>query len=268
MRKTLKIGLVIGITLAFLTPVSLVIADDAPLVTVFSPNGGEVVAGDIAILWSAVDDVTMDLNGTILVEYSPDNGVNWSVIASGQNNTGSYLWNTTVVPDGDQYLIRVSATDESNNTGSDTSNSTFSIDNIDTVPPQVSVIYPNGGEIVAGAITILWSAIDDKTIDMNGTILVEYSPDNGVNWSVIASGQNNTGSYLWNTTVVPDGDLYLIRVSATDLAGNVGSDVSDSPFSVDNIDSVLPQVLVIYPNGGEGLAGELRSFGLRLMIKR
>ena len=257
MRKTLKIGLVIGITLAFLTPVSLVIADDAPLVTVFSPNGGEVVAGEIAILWSAVDDVTMDLNGTILLEYSPDNGVNWSVIASGQNNTGSYLWNTTVVPDGDLYLIRVSAMDESNNTGSDTSNSTFSIDNIDTVPPQVSVIYPIGGEVVAGAITILWSAVDDKTVDLNGTILVEYSPDNGVNWSVIASGQDNTGSYLWNTTVVPDGDLYLIRVSATDLAGNVGFDASDSLFSVDNIDSVLPQVSVIYPSGGEIVAGEI-----------
>ncbi len=124
MRKTLKIGLIIGITIAFLTPVSLVIADDAPLVTLFSPNGGEVIAGEIAILWSAIDDVTMNLNGTILLQYSPNNGTDWIQIAPLLNNTGLYVWNTTVVPDGDLYLIRVSATDESNNTGSDTSNST------------------------------------------------------------------------------------------------------------------------------------------------
>ena len=64
MRKIIKIGLVIGITIAFLTPMSLVIADDVPTVTVFSPNGGEVLTGEIAIQWSASDDVTMNLNGT------------------------------------------------------------------------------------------------------------------------------------------------------------------------------------------------------------
>jgi hypothetical protein len=258
MRKTIKIGLVIGITIAFLTPMSLVIADDVPTVTVFSPNGGEVLTGEIAILWSASDDVTMDLNGSLLLEYSPDNGNNWSVIASGLNNTGLYLWNTTVVPDGDQYLIRVSATDESNNTGSDTSNSTFSIDNIDTVPPQVMVLYPNDGEVVNGEIAIQWSASDDVTMNLNGTLLVEYSPDNGINWSGIASGLNNTGLYLWNTTVVPDGNAYLVRVSATDESLNVGSDTSNSTFSIDNIDTVLPQVTVLYPNGGgEVLTGEI-----------
>jgi hypothetical protein len=257
MRKILKIGLVIGITIAFLTPMSLVIADDVPTVTVFSPNGGEVLTGEIAILWSASDDVTVNLNGSLLLEYSPDNGINWSVIASQLNNTGSYVWNTTVVPDGDQYLIRVSATDESNNTGSDTSNSTFSIDNIDTVPPQVMVLYPNGGEVVDGEIAIQWSASDDVTMNLNGTLLVEYSPDNGINWSVIASQLNNTGSYVWNTTVVPDGNAYLVRVSATDKSLNVGSDTSNSTFSIDNIDTVLPQVTVLYPNGGEVLTGEI-----------
>jgi len=246
MRKTIKLGLVIGIAIAFLTPVSLVIADDTPSVTVFSPNGGEVLAGEITIVWSAVDDVTMNLNGTILLQYSPNNGSNWSQIASQLNNTGLYVWNTTVVPDGDQYLIRVSATDESNNTGSDTSNGTFSIDNFDTVPPQVLVIYPNGGEGLVGDITVLWSASDDVTLDLNGSILIEYSPDNGNNWSVIASGQNNTGSYLWDTTVVPDGTGYLIRVSATDDSLNVGSDTSNSTFSIlnnYNYPPTIPQVV-------------------------
>ncbi|MFA5103348.1 MAG: hypothetical protein WC525_09375, partial [Candidatus Thermoplasmatota archaeon] len=156
MHKTIKIGLVIGITIAFLTPVSLVIADDIPTVNVIYPNGGETLAGNISILWSASDDNTTNLNGSIVLEYSPDDGGNWSLIASGLNNTGLYVWDTTVVPDGDQYLVRVSATDEANNTGSDTSNSSFSIENVDSVAPVVVVLYPNGGELLVGDVSVLW----------------------------------------------------------------------------------------------------------------
>jgi hypothetical protein len=229
--------------------------DDPPVVTVLYPNGGEVVSGTIGILWDAWDDTTVDLNGTILIEYSGDNGSSWFVIASGENNTGVFLWDTTVVPDGDGYLVRVSATDESNNTGSDVSDGVFSVDNIDD-PPVVTVLYPNGGEVVSGTIGILWDAWDDTTVDLNGTILIEYSGDNGSSWFVIASGENNTGVFLWDTTVVPDGDGYLVRVSATDESNNTGSDVSDGVFSVDNIDDP-PVVTVLYPNGGEVVSGTI-----------
>ena len=255
MHKTIKIGLVIGITIAFLTPVSLVIADDIPTVNVIYPNGGETLAGNISILWSASDDNTTNLNGSIVLEYSPDDGGNWSLIASGLNNTGLYVWDTTVVPDGDQYLVRVSATDEANNTGSDTSNSSFSIENVDSVAPVVVVLYPNGGELLVGDVSVLWSASDDVTVDLNGSIVLEYSPDDGGNWSLIASGLNNTGLFVWDTTVVPDGDQYLVRVSATDESNNTGSDTSDDTFSIINdynFPPINPQIIGP-PAGGKNI---------------
>jgi parallel beta-helix repeat protein len=228
-----------------------------PDVMVFFPNGGEVVAGEVIIQWSAFDDVTMDLNGTILIEYSADNGSSWNQIAAQQNNTGFYLWNTSMIPDGDLYLIRVSATDEFLNVGSDTSNSTFSIDNIDSIPPQVLVIFPNGGEVVAGEVIIQWSAFDDVTMDLNGTILIEYSADNGSSWNQIAAQQNNTGFYLWNTSLIPDGDLYLIRVSATDESLNVGSDTSNSTFSINNHLNYPPSIPQVR---GPSFGGNVISF--------
>ena len=109
---------------------------------------------------------------------------------------------------------------------------------IDTLPPQVTVLYPNGGEIVNGEIMIQWIATDDLTTDLNGSILLEYSADNGNNWNLLASHQNNTGFYLWNTTLVPNGDLYLIGISTIDEFYNIGSDVSDNPFSVNNYPAV------------------------------
>ncbi len=113
---------------------------------------------------------------------------------------------------------------------------------IDTSPPQVMVIYPNGGEVVAGQITIQWSASDDFTTDLDGTILLEYSADNGGSWNQLAAHQNNTGFYVWNTTTVPDGNFYLIGVSSIDEFFNIGSDRSNTTFTVYNFVPESPEI--------------------------
>ncbi|MCX6661424.1 MAG: PKD domain-containing protein [Euryarchaeota archaeon] len=105
---------------------------------------------------------------------------------------------------------------------------------IDTIPPQVTLLYPNGGEELYGTIAIQWSASDDSAMDLNGSILLEYSPDNGNIWMPIASNQNNTGVYLWNTSEIPNGDQYLISVTVFDEFFNVGSDTSDNVFTLNN----------------------------------
>ena len=229
MRKTIKIGLVIGITIAFLTPVSLVIADDPPIVNVFYPNGGEVVAGDITILWSASDDVTVDLNGTILIEYSSDNGNSWSQIASQLNNTGYYLWDTTVVPDGTSYLIGVSAMDESFNVGSDESNSTFSINNNKNYPPtNPQVIGPSA---LGNEINFNFTA---TTTDPEGdqiSYMWDWGDGNFTAWlGPVNSGESVTTSYAWR-----DDGNYSIRVIAKDIYEGV------SNWSVHPI-SIAPQI--------------------------
>ncbi|PNX50160.1 MAG: hypothetical protein BV458_13695 [Thermoplasmata archaeon M9B2D] len=113
---------------------------------------------------------------------------------------------------------------------------------IDTVPPEVTVIYPNGGEVVSGEITIQWYASDDLTMNLDGTIILEYSADNGGSWVQLVSHGNNTGFYVWNTTSVPDGDFYLISVSAIDDFYNIGSDASDRTFSISNYATEYPQI--------------------------
>lgn len=113
---------------------------------------------------------------------------------------------------------------------------------IDTTPPQVTVIYPNGGETLFGEIVIQWAASDDQTMDLDGVLLLEYSTDNGASWNTIASQQNNTGSYLWNTSLVPDGNLFLIAVTAVDEFLNIGSDRSDAVFIINNFATETPDI--------------------------
>lgn len=101
--------------------------------------------------------------------------------------------------------------------------------------PQVTVTSPNGGESLAEALTITWTAIDP---DPGETELleveIEYSPDGGDTWHSLISGEENDGSFTWNVSGLDDGSEYLVRVKVTDQGGHCSSDESDAPFAVEN----------------------------------
>ncbi|MFW9928837.1 MAG: right-handed parallel beta-helix repeat-containing protein, partial [Candidatus Thorarchaeota archaeon] len=97
----------------------------APLI--LSPNGGETINQSTTIQWTASIDswyhtVYYDLY------YSDDSGNSWYLITSGFTGT-SYLWDTTALANGQNYLIRVDATDNLGLSGSDVSDNVFTVDN-------------------------------------------------------------------------------------------------------------------------------------------
>ena len=61
---------------------------------------------------------------------------------------------------------------------------------------------------------------------------IDYSADNGATWVAVASKEANDGVYDWPVPLIDTG-FALVRVTATDRAGNVGSDVSDATFVID-----------------------------------
>jgi subtilisin family serine protease len=96
--------------------------------------------------------------------------------------------------------------------------------------PTVTVLYPNGGEIVAGTCAIQWTASDPDGDPL--TVDIEYSDDNGVTWYPIIMGTGNTGSYPWDTNSVSQGTQYLIRITVYDGFGGTAQDQSDGVFAV------------------------------------
>ncbi len=100
----------------------------------------------------------------------------------------------------------------------------------DITPPNVQVIYPNGGESLNGTITVTWSASDD--FDDNLDIDIEYSNDNGDTWHIVTTNQDNDGSYDWDLSALQEGSEYLIRITATDNAGLSNNDTSDNTFTI------------------------------------
>jgi hypothetical protein len=99
-----------------------------PTIAVQSPNGGErfSIASAQTIRWSATDLAGIAAN-SIRIDLSTDGGANWSpMIASGLANSGSHPWSVNALPT-IKALVRIAATDNLGNEGSDVSDSLFTI---------------------------------------------------------------------------------------------------------------------------------------------
>ena len=203
--------------------------------TLLTPNGGES--------WEAntSQNITYNATGTSNyydISYSTDAGSSWTTIANNTYNTsGTYNWNVANSPS-TNCLIKM--TDHSNSCMSDVSDGLFEIT---PASSSITITNPNGGEIwyVGQNKTITWN--DNNTTDFYN---IDYSTDNGLTWTSLASSYNTTsGQYSF---VVPNTPSTLCLVRVID-ANNVSvEDISDATFTIAD-----PFITVVSPNGGETL---------------
>jgi len=103
---------------------------NTPQVTVLHPNGGQILAEEVNITWSAIDpDPGQTELLAVDLEYSGDGGEMWKAITQDQVNSGSYVWDIAQLPDGSDYLLRVTVTDTTGQSDSDSSDAVFSVEN-------------------------------------------------------------------------------------------------------------------------------------------
>ncbi|MCC7441858.1 MAG: hypothetical protein IT285_09500 [Bdellovibrionales bacterium] len=103
----------------------------------------------------------------------------------------------------------------------------------DTVAPVASLMYPLGGELLAGGVTasIQWSASDAGGIPARG---VRIERANGGAWSAIHTGTDNTGSFDWTVPMLNDTD-FEVRILVSDQAGNTSISQSPGMFTIDSL---------------------------------
>ncbi|MHA1973299.1 MAG: hypothetical protein ACTSW1_09910 [Candidatus Hodarchaeales archaeon] len=97
----------------------------APEVQVTYPNGGEMVNGTIKIIWERMDSNGLDVKYSVL--YSADAGGSWHILVESITFT-NYYWDTTLVEDGYNYLIKVVIRDDYQE-NSDVSDNLFTVKN-------------------------------------------------------------------------------------------------------------------------------------------
>jgi hypothetical protein len=138
---------------------------------------------------------------------------------------------------------------------------------VDTVPPVVEVLSPNGGEILgsARATVIQWAAAD-ANLDPTKGITIEVSTGKDT-WIAVAQNVPNTGKYHWDIPPAHSSMTCRVRVTARDLAGNVTSDASDADFIIDGL---APELRITGPTTSnevpvkiEWEGGDLGGSGLK-----
>ncbi len=210
---------------------NVTISDIAPNVGVVYPNTTAKVSGIIQLNASATDeDGQSDID---IVYFYYTNSSTWTLIGNVTSGSGQYYnftWNTSAIADGAGHQIRASAFDGINTTNA-TSAVSFVINNVNE-KPTVTVTAPNGGESWGGTKTITWTASDPDNETL--TVTLYYSKNSGVNWTQIASGEANDGSYDWDTKTVGNANSYRINVSVVDSGSLSSSDMSNSDFTVSN----------------------------------
>jgi hypothetical protein len=213
------------------------IINQAPTVTVTYPNGGETITGEVMITWTIDDPEGDETNVTIYCEINSE----FFEILSSATNT-SFTWNTTTYPNGDNCKIHIYGFDSYYNSAYDCSDDYFILDN--PQPPIVEITKPHGGQIINGTCQITWDSDDPDGDSLTFDIYYWDSSQ----WVLITTGL--TSNYFdWDTSSLPKGDDYQIRIDAFDGFFTT-SDYSE-PFIINQ----TPSVTVIYPNGGESLTG-------------
>lgn len=196
--------------------------EEAPTVMILYPTGGGVYDSFVSIQWEGIDP---DLDALTYTVYYREETGSWIVLTSGISVT-NYNWITISIPNG-YYYIRVVASDGLLE-GEDTILSTIRIQHPNHAP-TVTLLQPSDGGIFTGDIIVSWTGSD---IDPGDTLTFNLYYWNEESWIVITLGLSNT-SYVWDSTTVPNGDFYRIRVTAFDTMAMV-FDTSEIAFTIDN----------------------------------
>jgi hypothetical protein len=142
-------------------------------IKVSSPNGGEswIVGSRHTITWTSTGSV-----GNVRIQYSVNNGTNWTTIASSTANDGQYSW---TVPNAVSSQCRVRIREASDGSPSDTSDGRFSIVKSTNTPPT-----PGSPVIALNRTTLNFSAAGAGRVTGSQLLWINNSGKGTLNWRV------------------------------------------------------------------------------------
>jgi beta-lactamase superfamily II metal-dependent hydrolase len=221
-----------------------------PTVTLTTPNGGEQwIGGSLReIEWNDFDSVGV---ASYALDYSTDDGSNWqSIMAQTFGDPDHYQWSLPLTP-ATACRVKVTVWDAAGNSANDISNGVFSIvAGHDTISPSVTVLWPNGGELlISGFVdTIRWQASDNIGI---ATYAVSYTINGGSTWNTILPRTFGSAlSYPWTVPNIVASNC-KVKITVWDDLQNQAIDSSDATFRIHFQDHQGPIVDIITPDGGE-----------------
>lgn len=142
-----------------------------------------------------------------------------------------YNWDTTGVPNSDQYLLRVRSQDDHITNSYDESDAVFQIRSF-TPPTNPTMGYPNGYEnITTYLLRTNWTQSTDADND-SIFYMLQYSDNSGVGYSEIDHNVTGVLFYDWDVTSLLEEPDYRVRVRACDVYNCSDWDESDDDWAI------------------------------------
>ncbi len=197
-------------------------------VSLTSPN--PVNEGNIPITWNFTGT---NPDAKIYIEYSSDRGRKWYFLTSEHPINEPFLWNTTEIKDGVNYLLRIVAYNPENKRDYyySVSEQKFTINNPGNAQPELELLFDFENSVIHDApLNIKFLAEDADNSELN--VVIEYSHNPTENFMSIYSGIHQTGTinYNWDFSSLPNAYSYYIRVKISD--GELDSVLTSKWFSI------------------------------------
>ena len=187
---------------------------------------------------------------SVKLEYSTDGTEGgWTTIAEGLPDTGTFQWEVPFENSGNCFL-RVTLTDELDNSVGDISDNSFAIISPSNVPPDIELDEPDG--VFDDNYTISWlvSYPDGGQVTVDLYYDVDTQPDEK---QLIVSGLSNSGEYEWDTSEIEEGDYYLAGV-VTDSNSQDDTDYTSGTLRIEHNDP--PVIDIKTPDSQNEVADE------------
>ncbi len=187
----------------------------APMVMLTLPTEDVPWSGPRRVTWASHDPDGDDL--TLNLAYSVNDGQSWYVIARGLEDTGSYLLDTSVLPNAERIHLRLTASDGLYRTSA-VSGSSVAVR--DPGRPWITLLAPRAFQDCAGLQEIRWHGIDPAARE-TVSVRIELSDDRGTTWQELRDGLDLAGSLLWDTSGLAHGAATWLRATMVDGDGTI-----------------------------------------------
>ena len=220
-----------------------------PTVTINSPLNNGTVVGMVLVTGTAHDS-----DGEVYhVEVSIDRG-SWVTVTGTANWT--FQWDTTLENNG---MCKISAQSYDGIDYSNVTSIDVMVDNTQqNTPPMINITYPSDGDMVANLTTIMGFAYDSDDDPLNITLRID-----GGNWEPVGTFMAPPyigWSYLWNTSLVANGD-HTLTVQAHDGRNSTQVSLTVIVVNLNPQVNALPMVNITAPLDGTFVTGTVSIMG-------
>jgi hypothetical protein len=209
--------------------------NNPPVITIINPQPFGGLSSKAVVSWN-ITDIDGDNIKNVEVSYRNNGGVFKTLVSNAEPN-GTYIWDTSNLPESSGYELKITATDSISPASA--------VVNffVDRTPPTL-VSFSANKKMANNKVTISGMGVASDAV--SGVQYVEYSIKSGKNtvngpWykGTVTKGylQNHTSFIINYPNDLPD-NAYTIYVRAVDTAGNVSSELSQDVY----VDRTAPRI--------------------------